>query len=85
MDQYKSQFGQDIDIDQFDRLKRERGNKSRKNQRRRKNKTLNKSARKIQSMVRGRQTRSLRNKLKINGICLTACSVPSPYSPLAKS
>jgi len=64
MDQYKSQFGQDIDIDQFDRLKRERGNKSRKNQRRRKNKTLNKSARKIQSMVRGRQTRSLRNKLK---------------------
>jgi len=27
MDQYKSQFGQDIDIDQFDRLKRERGNK----------------------------------------------------------
>ena len=64
MDQYKSQFGQDIDIDQFDRLKRERGDKSRKNQRRRKNKTLNKSARKIQSMVRGRQTRSLRNKLK---------------------
>jgi hypothetical protein len=64
MDQYKSQFGQDIDIDQFDRLKRERGNKSRKNQRRRKNKTLNKSARQIQSMVRGRQTRSLRNKLK---------------------
>jgi len=64
MDQYKSQFGQDIDIDQFDRLKRERGTKSRKNQRRRKNKTLNKSARKIQSMVRGRQTRSLRNKLK---------------------
>ena len=64
MDQYKSQFGQDIDIDQFDRLKRERGKKSQKNQRRRKNKTLNKSARKIQSMVRGRQTRSLRNKLK---------------------
>ena len=64
IDQYKSQFGQDIDIDQFDRLKRERGDKSRKNQRRRKNKTLNKSARKIQSMVRGRQTRSLRNKLK---------------------
>jgi hypothetical protein len=64
MDQYKSQFGQDIDIDQFDRLKRERGTKSRKNQRRRKNKTLNKSARQIQSMVRGRQTRSLRNKLK---------------------
>ena len=64
IDQYKSQFGQDIDIDQFDRLKRERGDKSRKNQRRRKNKTLNKSARQIQSMVRGRQTRSLRNKLK---------------------
>ena len=64
IDQYKSQFGQDIDIDHFDRLKRERGNKSRKNERRRKNKTLNKSARQIQSMVRGRQTRSLRNKLK---------------------
>ena len=64
IDQYKSQFGQDIDIDQFDRLERERGRKTMKNQRHRRNKTLNKSARKIQSMVRGRQTRSLRNKLK---------------------